>query len=166
MKLPLLPILVVSLVVLVAAMAGPLLGLQALRDALSRRDEAALLAAVDTDRLRASLTARVRARYAGADGTPPVQPVVEKLLTAEGLIAAVCDGGVVAIGGPQREGCEVHSSLGDLRFESLDRFSAALTQGGRIAATVVMDRDGLRWRLVDMVLPVSAYDQIKNSALN
>lgn len=166
MKLPLLPAVVAVLVVLVAALAGPLLGLQGLRDALSRRDQAAVLAAVDIDRLRASLTARVRARYAGAAGTPPVQPVVEKLLTAEGLIAAICDGGVVPANGAQREGCEVHSSLGDFRFESLDRYSAALTQGGRIAATVVMDREGLRWRLVDMVLPVSAYDQIKNSALN
>ncbi|GAC1625327.1 MAG: hypothetical protein NVS9B10_12170 [Nevskia sp.] len=163
----LLGLVILLLIVVTAAFASPLLGLQSLRDALAARDETRLLEVVDLDRLRGNVASRVRARYAQAEIKLPVEPVVERLLTPQGLIAAICDGGVLTPGsGPQPRACEVHGSLGDVRFESGDRYSAALTQSGRIAATIVMDRVGLRWRLVDLVLPAGAYDQLKNSVLN
>lgn len=166
MRSALLAVGLVVLVAVVATVASPLLGLQTLRDALAKRDDTTLVELVDLDRLRANVSARVRARYAQGDAKLPVEPVVERLLTPEGLIAAICDGGTISAGGPQPRACDIHGSLDNVRFESVDRFSAALTQSSRIAATVVMDRVGLRWRLVDLVLPVSAYDQLKNSVLN
>lgn len=162
--------LVLVLIAGVAAVASPLLGLQALRDALAVRDAGALAALIDSDRLRASTSARVRARYASGGAPipadPMVVPLVEKLVTPEGLIAAVCDGGALASGNRPGAPCEVRGSLADIRFESVNRYSAALTEDGRVAATVVMDRAGLRWKLVDLVLPATAYDQLKLSALN
>ena len=159
---------IVVLILVTAMLASPLLGLQSLRDALAARDETRLLDVVDLERLRAAVSSRVRARYAQADIKLPIEPVVERLLTPQGMIAAICDGGVLTpdTSGPQPRVCEVHGNLGDVRFESASRYSAALTQSGRIAATVVMDRVGLHWRMVDLVLPASAYDQLKNSVLN
>lgn len=157
---------VLLLIAAVAAITSPLLGLQSLRDALVARDAARLGEILDTERLRASLSARVRARYEQGDAKLPIEPMVERLITPQGLIGAICDGGVLVTGAPQPQACELHGSLGDVRFESVNRYSAALTQSGRIAATVVMDRVGLRWKLVDLVLPASAYDQLKNSVLN
>ena len=83
-----------------------------------------------------------------------------------GLIAAICDGGALTVQGTVPTTCEGHGALGDVRFESASRYSAALSRSGSVAATIVMDRVGLRWQLVDIVLPVAAYDQLKDSVLN
>ncbi|MCX7072284.1 MAG: DUF2939 domain-containing protein [Gammaproteobacteria bacterium] len=158
---------VVLLIAAVATVALPLLALQGLRDALTARNGEALAQLVDADRLRGSLAARIRARYAqGPDQRVPIEPVVERLLTPSGLIAAICDGGALTVDGRVPTGCDLHGRLGDLRFESTHRYSAALSRNGAVAATVVMDRAGLHWRLVDLVLPPAAYDQFKDSVLN
>ncbi len=154
------------LIAAVALLASPLLGLQSLRDALASRDAGKLAELIDAEALRTNLGARVRARYRQAEGKLPMEPVIERLVTAQGLIAAICDGGSIGTQSANSAQCDVHSGLDDFRFESTDRYSAALTQGDRIAATVVMDRVGLHWRLVDLVLPAAAYDQLKNSVLN
>lgn len=160
-------VVVVLLIAATTAIALPLLALQGLRDALTTRDGDALAQLVDADRLRQSVAARIRARYEqGSDQRVPVEPVVERLLTPSGLIAAICDGGALTVDGRVPSSCDIHSKLGDLRFESASRFSAALTRNDVVAATVVMDRSGLHWRLVDLVLPATAYDQFKDSVLN
>lgn len=157
---------VVLLIAATAAVASPLLSLQGLRDALSARNSEALSGLVDADRLRGNIATRIHARYAQAGVRLPVEPVVERLLTPSGLIAAICDGGALTVQGTVPTTCEVHGSLGDVRFESASRYSAALSRSGTVAATVVMDRVGLRWQLVDIVLPAAAYDQLKDSVLN
>jgi len=160
-------VVVVLLIAVTATIALPLLALQGLRDALTARNGDALAQLVDTDRLRSSLAARIRARYVqGPDQRVPIEPVVERLLTPNGLIAAICDGGALTVDGRVPTSCDIHGKLGDLRFESASRYSAALSRNGAVAATVVMDRSGLHWRLVDLVLPPAAYDQFKDSVLN
>ncbi len=155
------------LIAVTATLALPLLALQGLRDALTARNADVLAPLVDADRLRTSLAARIRARYVqGPDQRVPIEPIVERLLTPAGLIAAICDGGALTVDGRVPTGCDIHGSLSDLRFESASRFSAALNRDGAVAATVVMDRSGLHWRLVDLVLPPAAYDQFKDSVLN
>lgn len=159
-------VVVVALIGLTAAVASPLLGLQALRDALVARNSEALAALVEPDRLRGNIAARIHARYEQVAVRVPVEPVVERLLTPSGLIAAICDGGALTVQGTVPTSCDIEGSLSDVRFESINRFSAALSRSGQVAATIVMDRAGLRWRLVDIVLPVTAYDQLKDSVLN
>lgn len=157
---------VVLLIAATAAVASPLLSLQGLRDALSARNGEALALLVDADRLRGNIASRIHARYEQVGVRVPVEPVVERLLTPSGLIAAICDGGALTVQGTVPTSCEVHGSLSDVRFESASRYSAALSRSGAVAATIVMDRVGLHWRLVDIVLPAAAYDQLKDSVLN
>lgn len=166
MRKALLALIIVLLMLLTAALASPLLALQSLRDALAARDDSALPALLDSGQLRANVSSRVRVRYSQLTGNPLIQPVIDRLLTPEGLIAAICDGGVIKPSGTPPGPCAVHSSLNDVRFESPDRFSAALTESDEVVATLVMDRVGLRWKLADLVLPSGVYDRIKNSVLN
>lgn len=159
---------VVLLIAVTAAVALPLLALQGLRDALTVRNGDSLTQWVDADRLRTNLAARIRARYETASTglRMPIEPIVERLLTPGGLIAAICDGGALTVDGRVPSSCEISGALSDVRFESASRFSAALSRQGTVAATIVMDRAGLHWRLVDLVLPPTAYDQFKDSVLN
>lgn len=160
-------VVVVLLIAVTATIALPLLALQGLRDALTARNGEALAPLIDADRLRSSIAARIRARYVqGPDQRLPIEPIVERLLTPAGLVAAICDGGALTVDGRVPSSCDIRGALGDLRFESASRFSAALSRNGTVAATVVMDRSGLHWRLVDLVLPPAAYDQFKDSVLN
>lgn len=156
------------LIAVTAAVALPLLALQGLRDALTVRNGELLAQWIDGERLRANLAARIRARYPAAmgGGLPPVEPVVDRLLTPPGLINAICDGGALTVDGRIPSGCDVTGSLSDVRFESASRLSAALRRHGAVAATLVMDRVGLHWRLIDLVLPPSAYDPFRDSASN
>ena len=92
-------VVVVALIGVTAAVASPLLGLQALRDALVARNSEALAALVEPDRLRGNIAARIHARYEQVAVRVPVEPVVERLLTPSGLIAAICDGGALTVQG-------------------------------------------------------------------
>ncbi|WP_022978678.1 DUF2939 domain-containing protein [Nevskia ramosa] len=159
-------VVVVLLIAVMAVLVSPLLGLQGLRDALASRNGEALAEHVDADRLRSNVGARIHARYAQTGVKVPVEPLVERLLTPAGLVAAICDGGALTVQGTVPTNCDIHGGLGDVRFESANRFSAALSRSGQVAATIVMDRAGLRWRLVDIVLPAAAYDQLKDAVLN
>lgn len=159
-------VVVLLLIAVTAVVVSPLLGLQGLRDALASRNGDALISRIDAERLRGNVSARIRTRYAQTAVRVPIEPVVERLLTPGGLVAAICDGGALTIQGTVPTSCDIHGGLGDVRFESASRFSAALSRSGQVVATIVMDRAGLRWRLVDIVLPVAAYDQLKDSVLN
>lgn len=158
-------VVVVLLIGATAAVALPLVALQGFRDALSARDAAAVQARIDAERLRASLTARLRARYGGAASALPLTPIVDRLLMPNGLIAAICDGGALTVDGRVPSDCAIEGRLGNVRFESANRLSAALTRDGSVVATLVMDRAGLHWRLVDLVLPAPAYDRFKDEVL-
>lgn len=160
---------VVLLIVVTAAVALPLLALQGLRDALTVRNGESLAEWIDGERLRANVAARIRARYPiDADGRrrPPVDPIVDRLLSSGGLINVICDGGALTVDGRTPSGCDITGSLSDVRFESASRLSAALRRHGAVAATLVMDRTGLHWRVVDLVLPPSAYDPFRDAAPN
>jgi hypothetical protein len=153
--------LVVVLAAVVAFFAAPLVALQGVRDALVARNAMAFAQAVDFQRLTPNLSARVHQRQAqtGAAALPAgVQPALDRLLTPDGLVRAICDGSSLPVQQLAPVPCEIEGRLSDLRFESINRFSAALTQPSRVAATVVFDREGLRWRVIDIVLPPVALD--------
>jgi hypothetical protein len=150
---------VVVLIVIFALVATPLIALQSLRDALVARDSGTLAELVDPAQLRPNMDARTRDYY-GSD-TSAAAAVTDRLLSPLGLIAAVCDAGLATPPGAAAPFCPISARLGDVRFASLGRFSAALSRPDAVAATVVMDREGLKWRVVDIVLAGSVYDRLR-----
>lgn len=149
---------VLVLVVVFALAVTPLLAVQSLRDALVTRDSGKLAELVEPGRLRPNVAARTRDYFGPA--SPAAGLATERLLTPQGLAAAVCDAGIATPPGAAAPFCPVSASLGDLRFASLGRFSAALRRPDGVAATIVMDRQGLHWRLVDIVLAGPVYDRL------
>lgn len=150
---------VLALVVIFALAATPLIAVQSLRDALVARDAGKLAELVDPGRLRPNTAARTR-EYFGANAAA-ASATTERLLSPQGLIAAVCDAGLATPPGAAAPFCPVSARLADLRFASLDRISAALSRPDGVAATVVMDREGLHWRVVDLVLAGPVYDRLR-----
>lgn len=150
---------IVLLIILFAAAVMPLLAVQSLRDALVTRDSVRLSELVDPARFRDTSTARTRDYY-GPDATA-AGAVTDRLLTPTGLIAAICDAGLATPVGPAAPFCPISAPLADLRFASFDRVSAALRRPDGVAATVVLDRSGLRWRLTDIVLAGTVYDRLR-----
>ncbi len=150
---------VVVLVAVFALVATPLIAVQSLRDALVTRDAGKLAELVDPARLQPSTDARTRDYY-GPDAASSAA-ATRRLLTPQGLIAAVCDAGLATPPGAAAPFCPVTAPLSDVRFASLNRISAALSRPDGVAATVVLDREGLKWRLVDIVLAGTVYDRLR-----
>ena len=150
------------LVAVVAVAASPFLALQGVRDALASRNTLRLGDAVDFAALRPNLVARVHQRQlqtGGPAAAPPGTPdPIDRLLAPDGLIRAICDGNSLPATSPVTAPCEVQSRMGDVRFESASRYSASLSLGSTVVATLVLQRRGMRWRVVDVVLPASALD--------
>ncbi len=150
---------VVVLIALFALLATPLIAIQSLRDALVTRDAGKIAELVDPARLRTSTDARTRDYFGPAAAA--ANAATDRLMTPQGLIAAVCDAGLATPPGAAAPFCPVSAPLSDVRFASPDRFAAALSRPDGIAATVVMDRQGLKWRIVDIVLAGSVYDRLR-----
>ncbi len=157
--------------------AGPWLAVRGISRALEQRDTAALARHVDFPRLQANLRAQVQDRLVRAAGPD----VASHPLGAMALAAAsgVAGAGVQLAATPQGvaallqghvlwqrasgrhagadQGWEVEPArpLHDprLRYVSLSRATVTVGHAPGQASTWVLDRQGLRWRLVDVRLP-------------
>jgi hypothetical protein len=179
--------LALSLVALLAlagyVVAGPFLTIDAIRDAIERNDTAELARHVDFPALRANLRGQVEdhlVRKAGAD-------MQADLLGAIALrVAGVAAGGVVDVlatpagigfvlegrsvwhrisgGGVSPSDTWAHVPPDDLlanadyRYESPSRFTATVRNRDGAPVVFVLTRDGLRWRVTDVRLPLRALD--------
>lgn len=159
--------------------AGPFLAYNGIRDAVQAQDTAALSRHVDFPRLRANLKAQLDdylVRRAGVDaqsslfGAVAVRiasglagGAVDTMVTPAG-IGALLQGRSVwhrASGGGVTGNTYEHAAPTDpLRepeygFESLSRFTATVHGDGGAPVTFVLSRDGLRWKLTDIRLPLT-----------
>lgn len=167
-----------ALIALVAyTAAGPYLTVNAIRDAVQARDAAALSQQVDFPALRSSLKAQVSDRLAREFGTQardnPLAAfglgvanslaggIVEAMVTPAGL-GAVMEGRNVwdrASGAPMPSGGAADARPEPLhearyRFESPSRFTATVQDDRGRPVAFVLTREGLRWRLSDIRLPL------------
>ena len=175
----LLPATAVAALLLLAAWiaAGPWLAVRAIADALERRDTVALARHVDFPQLQANLRAQVQDRLARAAGaglaSHPLGALdvaaagslagagIELAATPEG-VAALLQGHVLwqRLGGRDRGPGEAWSveparPLHDarLRYESLSRATVTMRHAPGTTSVCELQRQGLRWRLVDIRLP-------------
>lgn len=163
--------------------AGPFLTINAIRQAIERNDTAALSQHVDFPALRANLRAQVDdylVRKAGAD----VQASPFGALALR--IAGAASGGIVdALATPAGIGLVLqgrsawhrisgdgissadtyaHVPPGDLlseaqyRYESPSRFTATVRNRDGAPVVFVLTREGVRWRVTDVRLPLRALD--------
>jgi len=161
--------------------AGPYLTIRAIRAAVQAQDAGALAAQVDFPVLRASLKAQLvdaMVRRAGPDtqssllgsfaltvGTGMVNTAVDAMVNPAGLAALMqgrrvwrnardsfarpatdADGMPVAEAPPLKEA--------RYRYESPSRFTATIHDESGRPIVFVLRRDGLRWRLADIRLPL------------
>jgi len=175
----------IVLLLLVAAWlaAGPWLAIRGIERAIERRDTAALERRVDFPRLRANLKAQLEDRVVRAAGSD----IASNPLGAFGLamasgatgmavdtvatplgIGALLQGHVLwqrASGDTRGDGLAAETEparplrSARHRYESLSRFSATVAHADGSRTVFVLEREGLRWRLVDIRLPenLSAY---------
>lgn len=156
--------------------AGPFLAIHGIREALERRDVAALDEHVDFPAVRASLRAQIEdaiARRAGPEAqADPLAALGLKLASAAaGSLAdtLATPAGIAAV----LEGRSVLRRLGSgasrdafadvqperwldylhYRFESPSRFVASVRNADGHPVEFVLTRDGLRWKVTDVRLP-------------
>lgn len=167
-----------SIVVLLALgayiAAGPYLTVRAIRAAIVQEDPAALARQVDFPALRSSLKLQVRdrmVREAGPDlqANPfaafglaiaggVIDGAVDVMVTPLGLGALMegreiwqrFDHGVASSTAPPRE--PLHDAR--YRYESPSRFTATVQDENGKPVVFVITRDGLRWTLSDIRLPL------------
>ena len=176
--------LLLALVVLLGAYvgAGPYLTIRAIRAAVQAQDAGELAEQVDFPKVRASLKAQLvdaMVRRAGADaqssllgsfaltvGTGMVNTAVDAMVNPAGL-AALMEGRRVwrntrdsfarpatdADGMPVPEPPPLQDAT--YRYESLSRFTATIRDDNGHPIVFVLRRDGLRWRLADIRLPLA-----------
>jgi len=157
--------------------AGPWLAVRGIERALEARDVAALERHVDFPRLRANLKAQLDDRLVRAAGDEvaanPFGAIalaaaggmtgmaVDLLATPAG-IAGLLQGHAVwqrargrTLGGDAWAATEPARPLRDarLRYESPSRFTATVVHADGRSTVFVLQRQGLRWRLVDVRLP-------------
>lgn len=164
------------LVLLAWVAAGPWLAVRGIEQAIAQRDTAALARHVDFPRLRANLKAQLddrMVRTAGEDvaanlfgavalamAGSATGVAVDALATPAG-VAALLQGHVLwqrarghTVGGDAWSGTEPARPLqgARLRYESLSRFTGTVEHGDGTRTVFVLQRQGLRWRLVDIRL--------------
>jgi len=163
------------LVLAVWTVAGPWLAVRAIDDAIQANDAQALARQVDFPLLRASLKRQLADRVVRAAG-PDVQASALGafgLGLATGATSLAVDATVNPVGlAALLEGRAVWRQVGNdfappdpdattrrtfedatYRYESLSRFTATLPDEDGSELVVVLERQGLRWRLVDVRLP-------------
>lgn len=180
-----LTLLIAAILALAAYVAvGPFLTVNALRTAVKEQDTAALARHVDFPTLRGNLKAQLDdyvLRQAGPDvqsnpfGAFALQiaggltgAAVDALLTPAG-IGAVMEGRNLwqrgSGAGIDRNDSYAHTAPPDplkdarYRLESTSRFTATVPDRSGEAVVFVLSRDGLRWKLSDIRLPLSAADR-------
>jgi len=160
--------------------AGPYMTIRAIGDAVQARDAQALAAQVDFPALRSSLKVQladriVREAGAGAGDNPLA---AFGLAVATGLAGGLVDAMVTPAGlgammegrrtwdrvntGPPASGRDASDDAArrpldgaEHRFESLSRFTAAVHDDAGRPVVFVLTRQGLRWKLSDIRLPVA-----------
>lgn len=158
--------------------AGPFVAMHRIESALQRNDMRSLDADIDFELVRSSLRSQVEdyvARQTG-DGTGRFGAlgtqlagnvtggIVDMLATPAG-IGAVLQGRAViqrfaglapraeTATGPQRAPADLVRDA-TYRFESASRFTATVRNADGVPIEFVFTRDGLRWRLTDIRLPI------------
>ena len=174
---------VASLLLLAWVAAGPWLAIRGIEQAIEKRDTAKLERYVDFPRLRANLKAQIDDRIVRAAGGSvagnllgaaalaltgnATRLAVETIATPLG-IGALLQGHVLwqrASGDTRGEGLFPETEparplqTASHRYESLSRFSATVEHPDGSRTVFLLERQGLRWRLVDVRLPddLSAY---------
>ena len=182
-----LAVIIAALIAFVAYVAaGPYLTINALRTAVKDQDTAALARHVDVPALRRNVTAQLddyvlRQAGPGAQANPfgaialriaggVTGGVVDALLTPAG-IGAVLEGRNLwqrtSGAGIDRNDTYAHTAPTDplkdarYRFESTTRFTATVPDRSGDPVVFVFSRDGLRWRLTDIRLPLSVPEHIE-----
>ncbi|HEX5664835.1 MAG TPA: DUF2939 domain-containing protein [Xanthomonadaceae bacterium] len=175
---------VVMLAVLLAGyvVAGPYLTFRAIRSAVQTQDASALSDQVDFPALRASLKAQLSdrlVRAVGIDGQSGMLGAIG-LTVAGGLVNGAVETMVTPVGlGALMEGRKIWNRIGDgiahpdvadpstvagerpqplqraeYRYESTSRFTATVRDDQGRPIVFVMTRNGLRWKLSDIRLPL------------
>ncbi len=174
---------VVVIVLLLGYVAsGPFLAYNAIRDSIQTQDTARLARHVDFPVLRRNLKLQID-DYVVRQAGPDVQSsflgafavriasgvaggVVDTMVTPAGL-GALLEGRTVwhrVSGGGLSENTYEHAQPEDpLReasygFESLSRFTATVHDDDGEPVTFVLSRDGLRWKLTNVRLPLGGSD--------
>src|SRR5690606_7097774 len=169
-------VLLVAVLVLAGwVVAGPWLAIRAIDAAIRSNDAQALGRRVDFPALRANLKRQLADRMVRAAG-PDVQASALGafgLGLATGATSLAVDATVNPVGlAALLEGRAVSRQVGNdfapsdpdaakrrtfedaaYRYESLSRFTATLPDGDGNELVLVLERQGLRWRLVDVRLP-------------
>lgn len=172
-----LAVLAAGLMLLAWVVAGPWLAVRGIEQALERRDAGALSDHVDFPRLRVNLKAQLDDRIVRAAGqdiaSHPLGALA--LVMAGGASGAAVDtfatpAGVATLlqghavwqrargrtaGGDTWAATEPARPLQQarLRYESTSRFTATVVDPDGGTTVFVLQRQGLRWRLVDIRLP-------------
>lgn len=177
-------VLVALLAVLLGSyvVAGPYLTFRAIRSAVQTQDAAALSDQVDFPALRASLKAQLSdrlVRAVGIDGQSGMLGAIG-MTVAGGLVNGAVETMVTPVGlGALMEGRKVWNRIGDgiahpdvadpstvagerpqplqraeYRYESASRFTATVHDDSGKPIVFVMTRNGLRWKLSDIRLPL------------
>lgn len=162
--------------------AGPYLTVRAIRTSVQQQDAAALSRQVDFPALRASLKAQLGDRLVRAAGVETQTSLLGSigLSLASGLVNGIVETMVTPVGlGALMEGRKVWKRIGDgiarpdladpssaappppeplrdaeYRYESPSRFTATVRDEDGNPVVFVLTRDGLRWRLSDILLPL------------
>ncbi|HEY0504675.1 MAG TPA: DUF2939 domain-containing protein [Lysobacter sp.] len=161
--------------------AGPFLAVNAIREAIATEDTAALAEHVDFPAVRRSLRAQVEdaiARKAGIDAqdnpfgalalglaNTAAGGIVDALATPAGIGAVLQGRGLLhrlAGGGAAPDDPYAPAPPPDplrdakYRFESPSRFTATVQTADGDPVVFVLHRQGLRWKLADIRLPLEA----------
>lgn len=170
------PLLLAVLALAAWLAAGPWLAVRGIGRALETRDTTALERHVDFPRLRANLKAQLDDRLVRAAGDAAAHPLgALALAAAGGLAGATVDVMVTPTGiagllqghalwqrsrgrtvdhdpwGATEPARPLHDAR--LRWESPSRFTATVVHPDGRRTVCVLQRQGLRWRLVDIRLP-------------
>lgn len=181
-----LALLIAALIALAAYVAaGPWLTVNALRSAVKDQDTAALARHVDFPTLRSNLKAQLD-DYVLRQAGPDVQSnpfgaialriagglgggAVDALLTPAGIGAMLEGRNLWQRGsgaGIDRNDSYAHAAPPDplkdarYRFESTSRFTATVDDRSGDPVVFVLSRDGVRWKLSDIRLPLSGGNEI------
>lgn len=157
--------------------AGPFLTARAISEAVRRGDMISLQRDVDFELVRSSIKAQLEdylARKMGDPGTDDrlkalgrrvtasmTSGVVDALATPAGIGAILQGRSVVrrAMGYPADRALPTDAQFDPLRnasyrYESTTRFTATVQNADGVPVVFVFTRDGLRWRVTDVRLPV------------
>ncbi|AXK71858.1 DUF2939 domain-containing protein [Lysobacter sp. TY2-98] len=170
-------ILAAVLAIVAYGAAGPFLTARSISDAVQRGDMRTLERDVDFPLVRASIRAQLEDYLARKMGDPSTDGrlkdlgrqvtatmtggVVDALATPAGIGAILQGRSVIrrAMGYPAEHSGEPGAQFDPMRgasyhYESMSRFTATVQNADGVPIVFVFTRDGLKWRVTDVRLPV------------